>query len=475
MNNNIRLYLNGMLVDLEPKTKVAVTRQINSFFELKDRQTSYTKRFKILLTKRSLKAVYNLGKPYNVSEIPYQPIRATIYDGPVCIIDNGVFRATEINSGYGKESVILKGSIQYGNLQLFKRMKQMRLNYLVSLDELNHNIYTYNPDENEEAQDIVQTRNNTWQNGYIYLKGNYGDDADSLFNNTSGDYHHIYNHITWNCPPSLFLKWLWNKIFEENGFTYSYVGGDNFFESADFENTVITIEKPFVYSLVQSVEFRQYFDTTTEYDVIKLACDMFGLVFQKDTNNNHYYFTSLNDLLNKKCGTQNLSKKLQKTKTIKYKFGSYGSYNKFKYKDNAWGYDFRINNSWLKGIKTLIESPFKGLPYIFHAEEKVSGIEEPKIRISEGCRVIYNDNGQVNTSVLDWYFLFRKYYKSFKEKALDKQEIMEVEMILSSQEVRNFDFFKLIYLEQYASYYYCNKIKNFVSGKPAKMELIKIR
>jgi uncharacterized protein YqkB len=51
---------------------------------------------------------------------------------------------------------------------------------------------------------------------------------------------------------------------------------------------------------------------------------------------------------------------------------------------------------------------------------------------------------------------------------------LEEEILLSAQDVEEFNQFIPIYIEKYGQYFFVNKIKNFVAGKTTKVELIRI-
>jgi hypothetical protein len=60
------------------------------------------------------------------------------------------------------------------------------------------------------------------------------------------------------------------------------------------------------------------------------------------------------------------------------------------------------------------------------------------------------------------------------ELTYDYMAIEDEEILLTPQDVQDFDPFIPVYLEKYGSYFYVNKIKNFVAGKLTKVELIRL-
>ena len=57
---------------------------------------------------------------------------------------------------------------------------------------------------------------------------------------------------------------------------------------------------------------------------------------------------------------------------------------------------------------------------------------------------------------------------------LDKSKLLECEFYLKPKDYERFDFKKLIYVRQLASYYLVNKIPNFIKGKKTKCEIIEV-
>ncbi len=501
---DVRLYLNGKLVDIDPNTKISETKQINNLFELQDRQNSFTKNFNVLLTKQTLEVLDDIGKPYNRSKTPYSILPCQLYRGTTCIIGDGFFKIQEVVRLKNRESAILKGNIASNNFSLFKEIDGKKLNELQNLLSLNHRIDTKKVTVGEDAPDIAATRTNTWENGYIYLKSFYGARTEDLFYDglLNSLQYFIYPAYTWNNPPSIFLKWLWEQIFLENDFTYEYIGINNPLDSDHFKSKVITIEKPRIYIPENGnddeqnngipIEFEKLFENTTQKDILKQVFNMYGLVFRPSKHKKkHYEFTTLKDLLSVNNGYVDYSDKLQRTNSIKFSFGKYAQENYFEYEldeelskteeivDYLRG-KISVSNKSLKKETTIVKSAFKSVPIIygmnFYEVEIPTDDEDrpPKLKVNNTTPyILNNNNGNGDFTGMFWNDLIDAYYKSLSE-ALEYQELREVELALTAEDVRNFNFFKLVYLRQYQAYYYCNKIKNYTGGKMTKVELIRV-
>ncbi len=490
---DIRLYLDDKLVDIDTSTKIVETKQINSLFDLQDRQASFTKNFNVLLTKDTLSVLDNVGKPYNRSDKPYNKIKAQVYRGATATVGDGYFQIKEVRNLKGRESAVLKGNVMSDTIGLFEAIGSKMVSSLSGLSGLRHPF----------SDDIVtKTKDHKWTDGYIYLRGNYG-----YYDN--GHKEAIYT------PPCLFLKWLWHEIFNEAEFEYKYVGAVDFFNTDEvFDKAVITVERlPIDFNIKEGqelnknifVEFPNLIESISQKDIIKEVCNMFGLIFKRDKVKKVYYFIKIEELLKDFKGAVDYSDKLFGTNSIKFSFGSYGQRNHFQ-----WEYDkgddnvkqgvndgsFDIPNMFLPKYKITVKSKFKSftgeamqfLEFNGEYQKEKNGNKEENKRDSDGRLIPILKNLKTKPYILmssnnasaffvfgalKWDFLIGKYYNTL-ENVLKHQEVREVEMELTAQDVRDFDFFKLVYLKQYQAYYYCNKISNYTGGKVTKVELVRV-
>jgi len=60
------------------------------------------------------------------------------------------------------------------------------------------------------------------------------------------------------------------------------------------------------------------------------------------------------------------------------------------------------------------------------------------------------------------------------KKIINTPKIIELTMLLQPQDVQELDFAKPVYLRQWNSYYIIQKISGYRTGKPCKVELLKI-
>ena len=223
--NDVRLYLDGELVTVDPNTIITETKQINNLFELQDRQTDYTNFFTVLLDNDTSNILDRLGDTYNTSIKPYRSLSPTLYRGGTPTIVNGKFIIDNVT-----ERKKIKGSIQSGNISIYDLMGDLTVSDL-DLSSLTHDIGSVS---------AISSFGNTWEDGYIYAISNFG-------NIDTSNVDFLYQE------PSIYLKWIFEQIFIQNGFSYDYVGDLNPLESEHFKTRILTTERGFAYDDSSSV------------------------------------------------------------------------------------------------------------------------------------------------------------------------------------------------------------------------------
>lgn len=237
----------------------------------------------------------------------------------------------------------------------------------------------------------------------------------------------------------------------------------------------------------------------------------FGLTMFKDKHSNNIDFLTIKELL-KDAEVEDWSDRNPILKSEQYVYGNYAKKNLFKYRyndENDTHNDgfISINNENLKEeqpvINSKIYSPMKGSAFIgsctevfkfWNKELKDNGEIEYKelndryyfirfqnistIGIKIGSKVLnqyqeINSLSVANYNRLNLQDVITDNYNEISS-ILNKSKILEVDFYLNSQQVSNFDFKKLVYVEQYSSYFIVNKIINFIKNKYTKCELIKV-
>lgn len=216
------LYIAGRKIELSDKTKVAQTKQANDLISLNTRQTNYTNRFKIPLTSSNKKALAFLGIVGSTSQLPYQRNEVYLYsDSGECFIYNGF---AVIKSTNKKEYDI---NIYDGNIDIYKAIENKNLSSL-DLSEISHT---------KDLNNVVNSF--TADLNYKYIIADYNGKA-------------LYDTDKINIDflvPSVKVKYLWDKIFTEFGYTYS----GSVFDTFDFNNLWMTYPKG-ILSTVPDIE-----------------------------------------------------------------------------------------------------------------------------------------------------------------------------------------------------------------------------
>lgn len=206
------LYISGRKIELSEKTKIAQTKQANDLVSLNTRQTNYTNRFKIPLTSNNKKALAFLGIVGSSSILPYQRNEAYLYsESGECFIYNGF---AVIKSTNKKEYDV---NIYDGNIDIYKAIENKNLSSL-DLSEISHT---------KNLTNVVNTFNTDLN--YKYIVADYNGKALFDTNKINIDY----------LVPSVKVKYLWDKIFSEFGYTYS----GSVFDTFDFNNLWMTFPK----------------------------------------------------------------------------------------------------------------------------------------------------------------------------------------------------------------------------------------
>ena len=212
----VEIYINEVKLDTSAATKIAETRQVNDFFDIKDRQTSYTNSFKIPKTPRNVSILNGLGMTANTSLTPYRVQKINIYREGIQTVSEGI--------GYFKATTdVFNLKVYSENINLFDKIGDKKISDL-NLVSLGHDL---------NLKTWLASFTNT---DYVYAVADYGKLDGAI-------------EINYQVP-SLYVNYIWNKIFNENGFTFSYGGRggrDDFnpFLKEEWMKLAITIDEGF--------------------------------------------------------------------------------------------------------------------------------------------------------------------------------------------------------------------------------------
>jgi len=267
----------------------------------------------------------------------------------------------------------------------------------------------------------------------------------------------------------------------------------------------------------------------TQKDFIKEIAQMMGMYFITDATRREVYVHLHKNREKKKVEsidwTQNMVSvdKFQ----IQYRNQAHGQRNLFKWQDNDdtdaelldipndyCESEFTIDDTVLSKEKTIVESKFSPssslqtqwtsngvrIPIILKYENTINTDPywrkmNPRIlllirrtdlfslemrRVNLLSTKTYIDNHPLCVFYapeepldITWESLLRENYKWYI-KDMQKYIYLYAEMMLNSNDVYQIDFSKPIYLSQFGSYFSLQKISGYVSGKPTKVELLKM-
>ena len=285
------------------------------------------------------------------------------------------------------------------------------------------------------------------------------------------------------------------------------------FDGDAWESLEITMQK----LTLSDVSFADAFAELPIRDFLNEIVHRFGLTLYKDRYENHYEFLTLQEVL-QSGGEMDYSDKLVKKGPENYIYGNYAQRNWFRYNYNDKesthndGY-LDVENVNLAESRDTIKSKFYS-PERYKSRYLGRGsnvyklwdkevVEEPGpgeepvnykpldkrfylLRaepITKALTLLSPATGESMVAFNCWIENYWKlpfaetlqdYYQPLQQ-LIDRSAIVTADLYLKDTDVAGFDFRKLYYLKQYGAYFLMNKINNYVSGKPAKCELIRVQ
>lgn len=324
------------------------------------------------------------------------------------------------------------------------------------------------------------------------------------------------------------------QFFEQNNSSENVtgiiplIGGEKYYFKIRFEyiplnsNTgTITVNQTVSNFLLENtgvfsvIYFENFIGDISQIDFVKDIMQEFGLIFKKRRNQLAYDFIQVKELLTNRENTLDWSEKLKGESSEDYKLSSYAQSNRF-----AYNYLESVNNRFADGIlkidnenlpseKTLITRPYNApenstsvlgssillnIPFWkieFNDDGSVKGYKpfQSKNYIAEikfinttinykiGSGVSLSFTGDVpilDFSQLSYSKILDDNYQELKS-TLDFNHIKTLDMLLNELDIQNLDLFKTIFLKQYSSDFYINKITYQDSSMKSKVELVKIK
>lgn len=224
-------YINGNLLELSTASPIAQTKQVNDIARLDNRQSNFTNKFIAPLVANNIKAmefVYFVGSQSNV---PYQKNEFTLFDADSgeCLIYKG-WAVVSQSTDKGYEIHVYDGIIDFYRTIENKTLTDVDI---TGLDHL------------KNLQNVIDSFTQVLPYKYIIADYN-GKNTESL--GVSPSIINLAINADYQVP-SARVSFIWNRIFDFAGFTYS----GSYFETTDFINLFMTFPKPVPF-LVPTVE-----------------------------------------------------------------------------------------------------------------------------------------------------------------------------------------------------------------------------
>ena len=204
----------GRFLDIKENEKVTYTIQVQDLADVSSVASSVTTSFKLPKTKNNYEALKSLSLPGDTSNLPYLKNVCKLYNFGTTLIDNGWLK---INNS-DEESFNV--NIENGIIDFFKAIEGKTIGNDLDLTDTNHN------------KDLITVINSFERNDYTYIVADY----NGLNTYLKGGVNYInVDYLV----PSLNSKYIWDKIFNSIGYTYS----GSIFNSELFTNFWVTYPK----------------------------------------------------------------------------------------------------------------------------------------------------------------------------------------------------------------------------------------
>ena len=204
----------GHFLDIKENEKVTYTIQVQDLADVSSVASSVTTSFKLPKTKNNYEALKSLSLPGDTSNLPYLKNDCKLYNFGTTLIDNGWLK---INNS-DEESFNV--NIENGIIDFFKAIEGKTIGNDLDLTDTNHN------------KDLITVINSFERNDYTYIIADY----NGLNTYLKGGVNYInVDYLV----PSLNSKYIWDKIFNSIGYTYS----GSVFNSELFTNLWVTYPK----------------------------------------------------------------------------------------------------------------------------------------------------------------------------------------------------------------------------------------
>ena len=202
-----QIEVSGDLLELYPNTQVILNIQANQLGDISSRDSSYSQSLNIPRSANNVRILEQTGEFGSQSLFPYTTHRVRYSEGNVTLIKNGLLVILE-TAGDSYRIVMYDGVIDFSSILGAQTLRS--LNYSTELHYLSQ----------LEIADSFDS-----DDGFIYAITDFGYD---FRNGGSVESTRLL--------PSIYAHTLWDKVFTENGLTYS---GDFFSTNTDWKQLLV--------------------------------------------------------------------------------------------------------------------------------------------------------------------------------------------------------------------------------------------
>lgn len=240
-----------------------------------------------------------------------------------------------------------------------------------------------------------------------------------------------------------------------------------------------------------------------QLDLFKAFVQLFGLIVFTDAIEKKIYAFTLEKIYENKSIAKDWSRKLHKRNNVfDFELKNYAQTNYIKLLDNQDDEAtdstlFTVENENLEKTKDLFTIDFEAgidnpIGNTYTEPKRVANIPIERVEGSEvsmeGCKNHLVEIIKADTSYVKYYAKhvklssFINYYKRLYDDILVRSKIIEAEFYLTEKDIEEYrsvknempGCFVPVWIEKFGAYFYVNKIKNFISGKLTKVELIRL-
>lgn len=204
----------GRFFDMRENEKISYTMQVQDLADISTVNSSVTTSFKLPKTLANVEALKYLSLPSDTSNIPYIKNDAKLYDQGTILISNGWLK---VNS---TDSENYNVNIENGIIDFFKKIENKTLGKDLDFSDVNH------------SKDLLTVIDSFERDDYTYIIADY----NGMNTYKTGGVECVNSDYL---VPSLNNKYIWDKIFDYAGYTYS----GSVFNLDEFTNLWMTYPK----------------------------------------------------------------------------------------------------------------------------------------------------------------------------------------------------------------------------------------